>query len=115
MSRSTVGYNLLVEGGTTYSLAVIYSDSAGNPIDLTGYLAEFQVRQKVGSATLIDLSNGTGLTVGTTDGRIDLQIPAFSTESMSGNYLYAMDITSPGGIVTRLLRGEMFVSADLTT
>lgn len=113
MSKKT---NLQIDGGATYPFSVVYKNSSGIAIDLTGYSAKFQARRAPDSSSaLIDLSSSNGLTITAEEGRIDVVIPASATTGLKGTLVYALDITAPGGAITRLLRGEISIEPDITT
>jgi hypothetical protein len=44
--------NLLIEQGATYAQDFRYKDSAGNPVDLTGYAGRMQIRPNKESTTV---------------------------------------------------------------
>jgi hypothetical protein len=57
-----------------------------------------------------------GSTVGTTDGKFTLALTAAETTALAaGNYVYDLEVTSPGGVVTRLLEGGFIVYEGVTS
>ena len=55
-------YSFVIEQGATTDFEVIYNDSDGNPIDLTGYTARMSIRQsQISTSQLyITLSSSLG-------------------------------------------------------
>lgn len=87
------------------------------PVDLTGYTARMQIRATLEDATvLVSLTteNG-GITLGATAGTIALLITAAATTLLTfSNAVYDLEIISAGGIVTRLLSGNIILSKEVT-
>jgi hypothetical protein len=58
-------YSFTIEQGSTTNFTIVYTDSAGAPINLTGYSSKMQIRLTYGSAPIVTLSSslnpdGTG-------------------------------------------------------
>jgi len=84
---------------------------------LTGYTADMQIRQTITSSTILyEASTGNGaIVMGGTAGTITLTIPAATTAAFTWNRgVYDLNLTSPGGVVTRLLQGYAIVSPEVT-
>lgn len=105
---------IFCDQGSTFSKTLVWSID-GVPVNLTGYTARMQVRSSYTSATaVVTLTNGSGITLGTTNGQITLTISAIATAAIAaGNYVYDLELTS-GGTVTRLLEGQFIVSPEVT-
>lgn len=76
-----------------------------------------QVRQAVTSTSVIlEMSTANGrIVAGTTDGKFTITLSAVDSAALPpGNYIYDLDITSPGGIKTTLLTGGFAVVAQVT-
>jgi len=89
----------------------------GTPVDLTGFTADMQIRQNVQSSTILyEASTANGaIVLGGTAGTITLTIPASATAGFTWiKGVYDMNLTSSGGIVTRLLQGTVVVSPEVT-
>jgi len=110
-------YNIAVYQGTTFQLSPIWKVD-NLPVDLTGYTASMQVRQFVDSASvLVELSTANGKIVITSAlGQINLTLTSSQTAALSpaGNYLYDLNLTSPGGYVYKILQGAFVVNASVT-
>jgi hypothetical protein len=88
--------------------------AAPAPVDLTGYTASLQIRAYPGAPT-IEYDATSNLTLGGVLGTIALLIPATSTALFSWwSGVYDLLLTSPAGIVTRLLQGKVAVSPSVT-
>ena len=104
-----------IEQGGTYSQRFVWKINK-NPVDLTGYTARMQVRTDGSNrtrpnVTIISLTDTSGITLGTTDGTIQLDIRATDTSKLiPGTYSYRLELESASGFVTRLLTGACYVS-----
>lgn len=110
-------YNILVDQGSTYSLALTYKDSAGVAINLTGYTAAMQARDTVNTpTTVLSLSSpSSGIVITGATGLITITMTATQTRDLIANtYVYDLEITSGAGVVTRLIQGSLIVSAEVT-
>ena len=109
-------FNFRIYQGDTFSTAPAWKIN-GSYVNVTGYTAEMQVRQDVDSASVIvELSTANGrIVTGTTDGKFTLTLTAAQTTPLPpGNYVYDLEVTSPGGTVTKLLTGGFAVIAEVT-
>lgn len=109
-------YNFVCPQGATFSKQLSYLiDSV--PVDLTGYTARMQVREKASSSSkIVDLTteNG-GITLGGLAGTVLLEISASDTESLvPKTYVYDLELESSGGFVVRLMEGQFTVTAEVT-
>jgi hypothetical protein len=108
--------NLTFSQGATWKLAMTYTNSTGDPIDLSNYTARMQARPSYESATkVLDLTNGTGITLGGTAGTIDLLVPAATTATIgAAQYVYDLEIASASDEVTRVIEGTLLVTPEVT-
>jgi hypothetical protein len=85
-------------------------------VNLTGYTARLQARIDVDETeTILSLTTGAGITLGGAAGTITLNQTATQTALLpKGEYVYDLELQSSGGIVTRLLQGELNISAEVT-
>ena len=128
---STGIYNLCINQGATFLRTFVWatgsscgcdsgcncSPSTGSLVDLNGYTADMQIRQTVQSGTvLFEASTTNGLIVlGGAAGTIALTIPATDTSGFNWvKGVYDLNLTSSGGITTRLLQGSVLVSPEVT-
>jgi hypothetical protein len=120
-------YSFVIEQGSTLNLELQYKDSDGNPIDLTDYSGQMQIRPTVASSTVyITLSSslqtdGTGLnfsgsngTTPPTSGSIGIYISAASSSALNFDQaVYDLEISS-GSFVSRILEGQVKLSLNVT-
>ena len=107
-------YNITSYQGATYSLNMTWA-IGGTAVNLTNYTAAMQVRENPSAtATVLSLTNGTGITLGGTAGTIGINVSASTMGSATpGNYVYDLELNS-GGEVTRLLQGSFAIQAEVT-
>jgi hypothetical protein len=87
-----------------------------NPVDLTGYTARMQVREKVDSPDpMLSISDATGEITGLDNtGLIEIEVADEVTSTISKSGVYDLEIESAGGIVTRLFQGKARLSKEVT-
>lgn len=115
MSAAT--YNFEIEQGATLVKAFVWKDSNGSPVNLSGYTAKMQFRKSVSSSdVLLEMSTTNGrisITAGT--GTVALVLDAATSAAITwSSAVYDLELTSSGGIVTRLLQGSVTVSKEVT-
>jgi len=117
MSAGT--FNLQIEQGATYYVVLIWSAGSAcaanaEPVDLTGYTAELQIRPfPLSTSVLYDAT--PNLTLGGVNGTITLEIPAANTAGFTWwNGVYDLKLTSSQGFATRLLQGSVSVSPEVS-
>jgi hypothetical protein len=115
-------YSFTVEQGTTFQFGLIYKDSEGQPVDLTGYSAQMQIRPDFADFTdtkYITLSSsldvdGSGLVIDGASGSIQVIMASAKTEEFDFDEgVYDLELYS-GDTVTRLLEGKVKVSREVT-
>jgi hypothetical protein len=74
-----------------------------------------QVKENASStASVLSLTNGSGITLGGTAGTIGISVAASTMGSaIPGNYVYDLELNS-GGQVTRLIQGGFAIQAEVT-
>ena len=92
--------------------------TGGTPVNLSGYSARMQVRDGFdGGSAIVNLTSGTGITLGGTAGTIVVALTATQTAAIdatpSGQYVYDLELVS-GSTVTRLIEGNFLVSPEVT-
>lgn len=95
--------NIQVYIGATFSLSLTWN-SDGSPVDLTGYSAAMKIVN--GQETIASLTDGDGITLGTTDGTIAITISSDDTTAYTSQTAnYDLLLTSSGGTVYPLIAG----------
>lgn len=87
------------------------------PVDLTGCTARMQIRAEVGSILpLLELSTTNGrIALGGTAGTATLSIDAATTAALTWDSgVWDLEITHPGGEVSRMAEGTASVSPEVT-
>lgn len=109
-------YHFQLYQRTTVDLLLTWKDSAGDPIDLTGWSAAMQVRTEPRGTVLADLSSGNGkITLGGAVGTIRLLVAATETAGWTWSRgRYDLLLTNPAGQRTRLLQGMATLSEGIT-
>lgn len=108
-------YDFEIEQGTTLNKRMVWKDSTGAPVNLSGYTARMQLRPSVSSDTvLLNLTteNG-GITLGGATGEITLHFTAAQTAALPKGGVYDLEVII-GGNVTRLLQGAVSLSKEVT-
>jgi hypothetical protein len=110
--------NLTIHQGASWDLTMTWK--VGDPpavVNLTGYTARMQVREKVtspGTMTSLTTSNGK-ITLGGAQGTVVLALSATDTGALRpGNYVYDLELVSSSGYVTRLVEGKVRVTPEVT-
>lgn len=109
-------YNITAEQGATFTRSLTWNNSAGSPINLTGYTARMQVRQDYSStsAVLTLTTENSGITLGGALGTIILSASATAMAALTaGAYVYDLELVN-GNVVTRLVQGAFAVNAEVT-
>lgn len=114
MLETTVAFSDTVRAGADYDLTVADLQPDRTPTDLTGCTARFQLRRNAGAETAdVDLTGEPGITITPEDGKIDIHIPASTTEDLSGVYVAHLELTWPSGRVDRLIEALLTVSGEV--
>ena len=109
-------YNILSDQGSTFARTLVYKDSNGTPIDLSGYTAKMEIRPTIGSSTLLlTLSTANGrITLGGAAGTITLNVASGDMGFDPGSYAYDLEVTSGGGVTTRVVMGQFVQRGEVT-
>lgn len=104
-----------IEQGATFNLVLTWRVN-NVLVNLTGYTARLQARVDVeDTETVLSLTTGAGITLGGAAGTITLDQTATQTALLpAGTYIYDLELAAGGGTVTRLVQGELIISAEVT-
>jgi len=114
-----VAYNTTIDQGANWYLTVTYKNPNGTAINITGYTAALQLRSLPSDATAVltlTTQNG-GITITGNTGTVAIQATATQTRDIDeGNYFYDLEIYSNSNpsVTTRLIQGQIVVSAEVT-
>ena len=112
-----VEYDTSINQGADWYINFVYEDtSTSTPINITNYTAALQLRSLPSDATAaLSLTTGAGITITGASGLVAVHATAAQTGAIdAGYYYYDLEITSPTNIVTRLVQGQILVSAQVT-
>ena len=106
--------NFTCPQGSTFTRTMTYK-IAGIPVDLTGYSARMQIRPfHYSEDILVNLTNGSGITLGASAGTITVLIDPSSTVNIpAGDYVYDLELVT-GSNVYRLVEGKFIVTPEVT-
>lgn len=105
-------YPLYIDAGATFTrqFEYLYKDD-NEPVDLTGFTALFQIRQKPNTALIVETEPTIDLATGT----VSLVLTAAQTSLLTlSEYVYGLElIDGDGEPVIRLAGGACFISAEV--
>ena len=108
--------NLVCPRGTTFRKVLTYKIGR-NPVDITGWTARMQVRERYeADSTLLNITTeNSGITLGGTAGTITLNANAATTAGfITGVHVYDLELINSAGEVTRLVEGKFTVTPEVT-
>lgn len=111
-------YDFEINQGSTFRKQIIWKDGdTGSPINLTGYSVRLQARRSYyDDEVLIDMSSTNGaIQIVPAEGKFVLQLTAAQTALYEDwtKAKYSVRVTSSGGVVTKLLEGEITLVKDI--
>lgn len=105
--------NIVVDQGADYSASIDVADSDGDNIDLSGYTAAGQIRKTYSSSTAVNFT--VSVATPASAGVLNISLTSAQTNAMkAGRYVYDIEITNAGGVVTRVLEGQVEVTPGVT-
>jgi hypothetical protein len=111
-------HNITIEAGATFRLEVTWKDAEEEPVDLTGYTAQAQVRKGLKGDVLLEFTSANeSIELGGESGKIVLLATPVQTRAVQRaprEGVWDLELTNPGGEVTRLLKGKARFSAEVT-
>jgi hypothetical protein len=113
MAAGTLDFT--IEQGATFNLLLTWKIN-NLPVNLTNYTARLQARVDVeDTEVILSLTTGAGITLGGALGTISLDQTATQTTLLpAGGYVYDLELIAGSGSVTRLVQGELIISAEVT-
>ncbi|UEM08055.1 hypothetical protein JL101_035990 (plasmid) [Skermanella rosea] len=121
MTTPPIEFNLKIYQGSDFEKLFEKGTLSGTtftPVDLTGYTARMQARERIDSGvTFLDLDSGSkgGIAIDGPNGRVTITLSAVQTAALSttGGY-YDIELIDTLGKVSRLAMGLILVSAEVT-
>lgn len=109
--------DLVIEQGATFRRELIWKDAEGAPINLIGYTARMQIRERVSAtAILTELTTANGRIVLTpAQGKLTLELSATLTDALTyPAAVYDLEVVAADGSITRLLQGNVLIEGSVT-
>lgn len=120
-----VAYKFIWDKGTTIARSLTWKRNAAaegetedyQPVDLTGYSARMEIKDKYDGLLLHRLDSDTDtLVIDAPNGSISFEIPAETTEEwVWRNAVYDLELVDSSGRVTRLIQGTISLTPEVTT
>jgi hypothetical protein len=117
-------YNIFIEQGTSFTrlIEIEYPDpddlTVMLPYDMTSFSASMQIRRTIDSTTpqitLTSSNSRIEIQPGGVENAIRLNLSAADTKSLTSDGVYDLEISDPGGNVSRILRGTVTLSLEVT-
>lgn len=103
--------NITIDQGTTFSTTLNLTDENGDVLNLSGYIANSQIRKWYTSSNSVSFTT----TVNTDLGTIELSLTANQTSSLTaGRYVYDVEITDSSNTISRIVEGIVTVTPEVT-
>lgn len=107
-----------IEMGATFDLPMVWSDETGTAIvGLENWAARMHIRSKVSDPNpLLELTTENGaIVLGGEVGEIRLYLTDSQTSAFTwARGIYQLELVSPTGRVTRLLKGKVLLDSEVT-
>jgi len=104
--------------GQNWGCTLIRKDSNRDPVDLTGWTAQMQIRRRKGGDVLYDLTSdpAAGITITAATGTVAIALTAAQTAAIKvGNLVYDFFMVNAGATETVcILEGELTVHQAVT-
>jgi len=102
-----------VDSGSTWIVNITWTDNNKVPIDLTGYIGRMYLKRNYNTPIAFQITtDNLRLTLG--NGTIYWNISDELTSTLSGSYIYDLELQSYQGEVTRLFEGSVVFSPEVT-
>jgi hypothetical protein len=108
--------DFLMPKGSTFSRTLTWKVS-GSAVNLTNYTARMQARTShiSGTAVLTLTTENGKITLGGAAGTITINLTATETAAITQQSLaYDLELVSAGGVVTRLVEGQIVLTPEVT-
>ena len=114
-------YDFAIEQGTSFRFSLVYKDSTGTPIDITGWCARLILKTNIDTTQIYTTNNIDynlyKFTIDEPNGKLTLLLPATTTNGFTfHNAKYDLELQSPdeiynggGKYTTRILFGTITI------
>jgi hypothetical protein len=109
-------YDITIEQGSGFSLALSYESPEGSPVNFTGSTARMHVRKKFSSPdTLVELTTANGHIHLGSNGSIQLNLTAADTAALTfSQAVYDLEIVPPTDQPYKIIKGNVFLKREVT-
>lgn len=120
MANVAFRFNLTITAGDDRQLQFVFSDAAGNPVDVSAwdffYTAKSDITQSDDDAALVlDPADWTVSDSGSgTDDTVTAVLPASATAIAAGTYLQDVQVKKADGTIITIGRGQLVVESQVT-
>lgn len=104
----------LMQGDTFGATVTVYMPDGTTPMNLTGFVVNSHIRRgpadqytEIAAEVVTTISDPAA-------GTIALSLGPTVTATLTGQYLWDLQLISPGGVVTTVLRGKVTMVAEVT-
>ena len=107
-SINAIGFAAYTSGGV-----IEYNE----PVDITGYIARMQIREKIDSVDFIDeyTTLANTLVIDEVANTISIIVPAITTTAYTfSQVVYSLELESPAGVVTPFANGQITLIKEVT-
>ena len=102
--------NITIDQGTEFNTEIVLTDDSGNPLDLSQYTGNAQMRKSYSSSTAISFD------VVLQQGKVSLHLSSnASANVVAGRYVYDAILTNSSKTVTRIVEGIVTVTPRVTS
>jgi len=110
MSVTRTNLNVYQGDDEAWEVTVTLEDNQ-TPADITGYTAQSQIRRAVADTDPIIV---TSFATSVQSPIVFLALTHDQTMLLSGTYVWDLQLTSPAGAITTIIRGNVMVTAQVT-
>lgn len=103
--------DLDVYQGDTFVATVTVTNEDNTPATITGYSALAQIRRAVADADTVIVATITAVVASP---YVNLSLTAAQTASLTGNYVWDLQLTAPAGGIITILRGKVIVTPEVS-
>lgn len=101
--------NIDIDQGASFTTEILLTDEAGNPLDLSAYTANAQIRKTYSSLTAVSF------TTTLSNGQVELSLSANATGNLeAGRYVYDVVVHDGSNTITRVVEGIVTVNPQVT-
>lgn len=103
--------NLVIDQGSDWDTTIDITDEYGDPINLTGYTGQAQMRRHYTSVSYYSFD----VSINAPTGEVTLFISANTTNGITaGRYVYDCELTDPNGKKSRVIEGIVTLTPQVT-